>query len=132
MPTRTKVVGILGKPHRNILWDKQSTRSKQMLDLLDTFHQHTQNTPAGSMQTEVMGKMTRVMELYNDVIAACEGYQGETGDKADYFLRLKVQVQNEKTSAIGALASYAAEDVDLRACRRRQYSRRFQRLYARL
>lgn len=113
MPTRTKVVGILGKPHMNILWAKQSTKYKQMLDLLDTFHQHTQNTPAGSTQTEVMGKMTRVMELYNDVIAACEGYQGETGDKADYFLRLKVQVQNEKTSAIGALASYAARVSNL-------------------
>ena len=107
MPTRQRVVGILGKPHGNILWVKQSTKYKHALDQLDAFHTYTQNTPAGNHAGDVMTRMARVMELYNAVIDACDAYQGETGDKAEYFLRLKLQIQNEKTSAIGALATYA-------------------------
>lgn len=108
MPSRAQVVAKLGKPHSNFLWVKQSTRYKRILDLLDDFHGHTQNTPAGNTQAEVMGKIAPVMALYNEIISACDGYQGEMDDKADYFLQLKIRAQNEKTSAIGALVSYAA------------------------
>lgn len=107
MPTRQKVISILGKPHSNILWVKQSTKYKHVLEQLDAFHNYVQNTPAGNHAGDVMSRMARVMELYNAVIDGCDAYQGETGDKAEYFLRLKLQIQNEKTSAIGSLASYA-------------------------
>jgi hypothetical protein len=115
MPTRAAVIEELGKPHMDIKLfgffgptvKHNSTRYRTLLDALDAFHAYTRATTAGMHRGEVMDRLARVLELQNTIIAACAEYEGEEGAKGEYFRKLKVQAQNEKTDAISAMVQYS-------------------------
>ncbi len=115
MPTRNNIVGTLGKPHRDVklfgfagpTLKENSTKYKTTLDEVDGYHTYINNTAAGNSRADVIDRLGQVLTRMDRIIAACDAYQGEEGDKAEYFLRMKIQVQNEKTTAVSDMMGYA-------------------------
>lgn len=115
MPTRNTIIATLGNPHKDVklfgfvgpTLKENSTKYKHVLDEVDAYHAYVTNTNAGKTRGEVMDRLAEVLRRMDRVINACDAYQGEEGEKAEYFLRMKIQVQNEKTSAITDMMTYA-------------------------
>lgn len=108
MPTKGAIISTLGKPHKNVLFVKQSTKYKHALDVVGDLDTYLLDNKLGQTKNEVTNQLKEIMRLFNAVIAACAAYDGDDGDKAEYFNVLKIQAQNEKGQWLSRMMELSA------------------------
>ncbi len=96
MPTPNAIRETLGKPKM------RSSKYKNILIHTNTFHNHVSKTVLADNKAGVIDQLKVLLGMYNRITTALSAYDTEdvNSPKTIYFQKMKLLIQNEKTSTI--------------------------------
>ena len=111
MPTAGTIETALGKPKKDNIFKKNSTKYKLVLDKVRAYDSYLNRTSLGDDMGAIKGQMQQIMTLLNAVKTAVDAYDGDDGRKATYMQNLKPQVQQEMNKVSLVITKYMSSGI---------------------